>query len=182
MQEQFRIGVISSTHGLKGEVKVFPTTDDSTRYKRLKKACLVHNKLSESIEIEHVRFFKNMVILKIKGYEDIDQVVKLKGAELYVDRKDAIELGKNEFYIADMIGAKALLTDGTVLGVVRDIMPTGANEVFVVESEEYGQLLIPSIKDCIKKVDPEHSEVIMELMDGILPEKKPEAPSKGGDQ
>lgn len=172
MEKRFRIGVISNTHGLKGEVKVYPTTDDVNRYKKLKKASLVSPKSEVEIEIEHIRFFKNMVILKIKGFDRIEQVEGLKGAELYVNREDAVELKENEFYIADMIGAKAILTDGSELGIVSDIMPTGANEVFVVESETYGQLLIPSIKDCIKKIDLEHSVVTMELMDGILPDRK----------
>lgn len=172
MEKRFRIGVISSTHGLKGEVKVYPTTDDVNRYKKIKNVCLVNSKSEIEVEIESVRFFKNMVILKMKGFDVIEQVEGLKGSELYVERQDAIELKENEFYIADMIGATAILTDGTKLGIVSDIMPTGANEVFVVESELYGQLLIPSIKDCIKKIEPEASTVIMELMDGILPDKK----------
>lgn len=171
MQEQFRIGVISNTHGLKGEVKVFPTTDDLKRFQKLKKVQMVHPKMKQELEIQQVRFFKNMVILKFKGLDDINQVEKLKNAELYVDREDAIELQKNEFYIADMIGAKALLTDGSVLGEVVDMIRTGANDVFVVSSEQYGELLVPSIKECIKEIDALNSRVVMELMDGILPEE-----------
>lgn len=172
MEKRFRIGVISNTHGLKGEVKVYPTTDNVNRYKKLKKVSLISPKSEVEIEIEQVKFFKNMVILKIKGFDSIEEVEGLKGAELYVNREDAPKLKENEFYIADMIGAKAILTDGSELGIVSDIMPTGANEVFIVESDSYGQLLIPSIKDCIKKIDIEHSTVTMELMDGILPDKK----------
>lgn len=170
MQEEFRIGVISNTHGIKGELKVFVTTDEPNRYKKLKQVRLVNKKSSTTVEIERVRFFKNMVIIKLKGYDDINQVEAFKGSELMVDRENAIELDKNEFYIADAIGCDVILPDSSVLGKVKDVIQTGANDVFVVNSDKYGEVLIPSIKSCIKNIDIENLRIYVELMDGILPE------------
>lgn len=170
MQEEFRVGVISNTHGLRGELKVFPTTDDVTRFKKLKNIRLVGNKRRLEVEIENVRFFKNIVIIKIVGYDDINEVMGFKGMDLIIDRNDAIELKENEYFISDIIGARVELEDKSLLGTVKNVIITGANEVFEVESEIYGQILIPSVKECIKKLDIENSLLVVSLLDGMITE------------
>ena len=170
MQEEFRVGVISNTHGVKGELKVFPTTDDVLRFKRLKNIRLVGNKRQLDAEIENVRFFKNMAIVKFVGYDDINDVIGFKGMDLIIDRNDAVELKENEYFISDIIGARVELEDKSLLGTVKNVIITGANEVFEVESEIYGQILIPSIKECIKKLDIENSLLVVSLLDGMITE------------
>ena len=121
MEDLFKVGVITSTHGIKGEVKVFPTTDDANRFKKLKKVILDTGKEKIDMEIAGVRFFKNMVILKFKGIDDINDVEKYRKAELYVTRENAVPLKKNEYYIADLIGMDVVSDEDEEL--INAVMP-----------------------------------------------------------
>ncbi len=174
MEDMFKVGVITSTHGVRGEVKVFPTTDDAKRFKRLKQVMIGTGKEMLTIEIEGVKFFKNMVILKFKGIDNIDDVQKYRQKELYVARKDAVRLYKDEYYVADLIDMDVFEEDGRKVGVLKEVMPTGANDVYVVElcekfaDTEQKEVLIPAIKQCIIKVEPEENKMTVHLMEGLL--------------
>ncbi len=167
MEDLFKVGVITSTHGIKGEVKVFPTTDDANRFKKLKKVILDTGKEKIDMEIAGVRFFKNMVILKFKGIDDINDVEKYRKAELYVTRENAVPLKKNEYYIADLIGMDVVSDEDEELGVIDDVLQTGANDVYVIKKAGCQDLLIPAIKDCVKDVDVEGGKMIVHLLEGL---------------
>lgn len=167
MEDFFRIGVITSTHGLRGEVKVFPTTDDVNRFKKLKKCILRTNKGDIEVEKKSCKFFKNMVILSFKEFEDINAVEKYKNCELFVRREDAMPLDEDEFYIADVIGMTVWEKD-KLIGELVDVMQTGANDVFVVDMSDGKELLIPVIKQCVLDIDYEAKRVTVELMKGML--------------
>ena len=167
MEDLFKVGVITSTHGIKGEVKVFPTTDDVNRFKKLKKVILDTGKEKIDMEIAGVRFFKNMVILKFKGIDDINDVEKYRKAELYVTRENAVPLKKNEYYIADLIGMDVVSDEDEELGVIDDVLQTGANDVYVIKKAGCQDLLIPAIKDCVKDVDVEGGKMIVHLLEGL---------------
>ncbi len=167
MEDLFKVGVITSTHGIKGEVKVFPTTDDANRFKKLKKVILDTGKEKIDMEIAGVRFFKNMVILKFKGIDDINDVEKYRKAELYVTRENAVPLKKNEYYIADLIGMDVVSDEDEELGVIDDVLQTGANDVYVIKNAGCQDLLIPAIKDCVKDVDVEGGKMIVHLLEGL---------------
>lgn len=168
MEDMFRIGVITSTHGLKGEVKVFPTTDDVNRFKTLKHCVIKTPKGDIPVEKNSCKFFKNMVILSFKGMEDINDIEKYKGCELYVTREDAIPLEEDEYYIADAIGLDIVQEDGSRLGTLADVMQTGANDVFVVNMEDGRELLIPVIPDCVRDMDFQSGRITVRLMKGML--------------
>ena len=121
MEQKLQVGIITATHGLKGEVKVYPTTDDPGRFRRLKKVILDNGKVSVDLEIESVKYFKQFVILKFKGLDDIEQVEKYRKASLYVTRDNAVRLKKDEFFIADLIDMKVVNEDGSPLGTLRDL-------------------------------------------------------------
>ena len=167
MEDLFKVGVITSTHGIKGEVKVFPTTDDANRFKKLKKVILDTGKEKIDMEIAGVRFFKNMVILKFKGIDDINDVEKYRKAELYVTRENAVPLKKNEYYIADLIGMDVVSDEDEELVVIDDVLQTGANDVYVIKKAGCQDLLIPAIKDCVKDVDVEGGKMIVHLLEGL---------------
>lgn len=167
-EDMFRIGVISSTHGLKGEVKVFPTTDDVNRFKQLKN-CVVRTKKGDiKVEKNSCKFFKNMVILGFKEFTDINQVEGLKNCDIYVTREDAVPLMEDEFYIADVIDMAVYEENGNRLGVLSDVFQTGANDVFVVTLENGNELLIPVINDCIIDINYEEEKILVRLMKGML--------------
>lgn len=168
MEERLQVGVISSTHGVRGEVKVFPTTDDPKRYKKLKKVYLDTGREFLPLEIQGVKFFKQFVIVKFKGIDNINDIEMYKGKSLLVDRKDAVPLKKDEYFIADMVGIEVYTEDGEKFGVLKDVMETGANDVYIIESINHGEVLVPAIKHCILDVNIEENRMDIHLMDGLI--------------
>lgn len=132
MENLLQVGVISSTHGVRGEVKVFPTTDDKNRFKKLKNILLDTGKELLTLDIESVKFFKQFAIIKFKGYDNIDDIQKYKGKSLLVTRENAVKLNKDEYFIADLIGMKVENEDGSFSGVLKDVIETGANDVYTI--------------------------------------------------
>lgn len=168
MEDLFQVGAITGTHGLRGEVKVYPTTDEPARYHRLKEVILDTGKEQFPIKLAHARLYKQMVIVKFEGLDDINDVEKYKGAKLYVTRENALELREDEYYFADLAGLCVQTQDGQLLGTVKDILQTGANDVYVVAREHQKDLLIPAIKDCVKQIDLEGGRIVVSLLPGLL--------------
>lgn len=167
MEQLLQVGVISSTHGVRGEVKVFPTTDDPQRFKNLKNVILDTGKEQIPLEIQGVKFFKQFVILKFKGIDNINDIERYKRRSLFVTREDAVELEEDEYYIADLIGMDVITDEGEE-GKLVDVIETGANEVYVVEFDKYGEVLIPAIHDCILDVDIEAMSMKVHLLEGLV--------------
>lgn len=170
MESRFQVGVISSTHGIRGEVKVFPTTDDVNRFKKLKTVILDTGREELNLEVESVKFFKQFAILKFKGFDSINDIERYKGAGLYVTRENAVRLKKDEYFIADLIGVHVEDEEGKPLGVLKDVMETGANDVYVIQLENGKELLLPAIKQCILSVDVEEGRMQVHVLPGLLDE------------
>ena len=168
MEKQLQVGVISSTHGVRGEVKVFPTTDDVTRFRQLKKVYLDTGREMLPLEIQNVKFFKQFAILKFKGIDNINDIEKYRGKSLMIDREDAVDLDEDEYFIADMIGMKVCTEDGSEFGTLKDVMETGANDVDIIDSLEHGEVLIPAIRECILDVDMDEERMTIHLMEGLV--------------
>lgn len=168
MEQLLQVGVITQTHGVRGEVKVFPTTDDPERFLDLKKVFLDTGREKISLEIQSVKFFKQFVILKFKGIDNINDIERYKRCPLLVDREHAVELYEDEYFIADMIGMEVVTEDGTVFGTLKEVIETGANDVYIIDSKAHGEVLIPAIKECILDVDVEGQKMTVHLMDGLL--------------
>ena len=168
MEDLLQVGIITSTHGVRGEVKVYPTTDDPRRFRRLKEVVLDTGREKLSLEIEGVKFFKQFVILKFKGLDNINDIEKYRQKSLYVTRKNAVRLQRDEYFIADLIGLKVQDEDGTELGTVKDVIETGANDVYEVEMADGRSLLLPAIKQCILNVDVENGMMQVHVLEGLL--------------
>lgn len=168
MEDLLKVGVITTTHGVRGEVKVFPTTDDAERFLELEYVLLDTGRELRRLDIKNVRFFKNLVILKFDGIDNINDIEKYKGKNLWIPREEAQELGEDEYYIADLQGLNVVLEDGTEFGTLRDVMETGANDVYIIDSNEHGEVLLPAIKECILDVDLEKNTMTVHLMKGLL--------------
>lgn len=165
----FRVGVYSNTHGIKGEIKVFPTTDDITRFDYLREIVMDCGKEGmKEFTVSSCRYFKNMVIMKIKGIENINDIEKYKGADIYVTRENAQPLEEGEFYIADIIGATVVSDEGETLGELTDCLQTGANDVFVVKLSNGKEGLFPVIEECVLDVNTEEKKVVVHVMKGLL--------------
>lgn len=168
MEDFLQVGVIASTHGVRGEVKVFPTTDDVKRFKKLKEVILEGKRERITLQIEQVKFFKNMVILKFKGIDNINDIEMYKGCPLLVTRENAVKLKPGEYFICDLIGLDVWEDNGNHLGKLTEVIQTGANDVYVVEMENEKEVLIPNIKDCIIKISLEENMMTVHLLEGLL--------------
>lgn len=168
MDDKLRVGVISSTHGVRGEVKVFPTTDDMKRFDKLKHVLLDTGREEMAVEIESVKYFKNMVILKFREFNDINEVEKYKGKDLLIHRDQAVALEPNENFIIDLIGLQVVTDEGEAFGTLTDVIKTGANDVYVVEDQTGKEVLFPVIKQCVLDVSLEAGTITVHIMDGLL--------------
>ena len=179
MEDLLQVGAIATTHGVRGEVKVFPMTDDVNRFKKLRKVFLDTGKDFLELEICQVKFFKNMVILKFKGIDNINDIEKYKGKGLFVTREHAVKCEKDEYFIADLIGIEVSTEEGEPLGELVDVLQTGANVVYVVRISEESpyvhrvsgkkkELLLPAIRECVLDVDMQERRMKVHLMAGLL--------------
>ena len=168
MEQFFQVGVISSTHGVHGEVKVYPTTDDPKRFLKLKEALLDTPKGYMSLKVEKVRFFKQMVIVKFEGYDTIESIQMYRQKGLFVPREQAVPLAEDEYYVADLLGMDVYLEDGELFGKVKDVMQSAANDVYIIRSLAHGEVLLPAIADCVKEVSVEDNRMVIHLLDGLV--------------
>ncbi|MBO4902775.1 MAG: 16S rRNA processing protein RimM [Lachnospiraceae bacterium] len=168
MEQYLQVGIISSTHGVRGEVKVFPTTDDAGRFKKLKEVLLsLPSGEKLPLRIEQVKFFKQFVILKFKEYDSINDIERYRGLSLYVSRENAVKLEADEYFIADLIDLKVLDEAGEQIGVLTDVMETGANDVYVIRRTDGSELLLPAIKQCVLSVSVEEGQMTVHVPEGL---------------
>lgn len=172
MEEYLKIGAVISTHGLKGEVKVFPTTDDVRRYDDLDEVYAAPPQAGSErqlLHVEHVRYFKNLVIVKFKGIDRIEDVQCHLKKDLFVARKDAIKLEEGQYFVGDIIGLDVFEDTGRKLGKVKDVLATGANDVYIVtpEDDPKKELLLPVIREVILGVDLEAGTMTVHLIPGL---------------
>ncbi len=168
MDDMLQVGVIANTHGVHGEVKVFPTTDDVKRFGKLKEVYLDTGKEKLLLKIKGIRYQKNMVIVKFCDIDNINDIEKYKNCGLWVTRDHAVKLKKGEYFIADMIGMQVITEDEQPLGILEEVMQTGANDVYVVKTKEGKEVLLPAIKQCILNIDIEQMQMKVHLMPGLV--------------
>lgn len=168
MQDKFQVGVIASVHGIKGEVKVYPTTDEPAKFKKLKTVWMKTAKEEKEITLQGVKFFKNMVIVKFEGIDSPEEARVYRGATLWIPREAAVPLKKNEYYHADLIGLSVFAEDGEALGKLTDVLETGANDVYEITLPDKRTVLFPAIRDCVKEVDLDAGRMTVHVMDGLM--------------
>ena len=167
MEELLQVGAITSTHGVRGEVKVFPTTDDPKRFGKLKEVELETKEGTTTLHIKGVKYFKQFVILKFAEYDSLNDVESIKGRKLFVTRKNAVKLKKDEYFICDLIGCMVITEDGTEVGELTEVLQTAANDVFVVQGKGKKEILVPYIDDCVKNVSMDEKKVTVVLLPGM---------------
>lgn len=164
-----QVGAITSTHGIKGEVKVFPTTDDPTRYDDLDEVFLDTGKELMKLHISSVKYFKQYVIVKFKEFKDINEIEPYKGKNIYVDREHAVELEDDEYFVADLLGLKVVSDEGEDIGELSDVMfLPGANDVYVVKTDDGREVLLPAIEECVLDIDLDEEKMTVHIMDGLI--------------
>lgn len=168
MEEILQVGVITSTHGIKGEVKIFPMTDDVKRFDCLKEIILDTGKEKKTLSIEGVKYFKQFVILKFKGIDSINDIEIYKGKPLFVTRDQAVPLEEDEYFVADLIGFEVVEEETGIHGTLLDVMETGANDVYIIKLSDNRELLLPAIKQCILSVDMNTRLMKIHILEGLL--------------
>jgi len=168
MQEYLEIGQIVNTFGVKGMVKVNPFTDDITRFDKLKKVYICKKGKMEEVEIEEVKYHKNMVLLKLNGINNMNDAELQKGSYLKIHRKDAIPLPEGTYFIADLIGLEVYTDTGDFLGIVDDIYNNGSTDIYVVKNELGKQILLPGIDEVLKEVNLEQEKITVHLLQGLI--------------
>ncbi len=167
MQNLLEIGQIVNYYGIKGFLKVIPFTDDIKRFDNLKTVYIEKNKKLVEMQIEEVRYHNQLVLLKLKGLDDINDTIQYKNCYIKIDRKDAVELQENSYFIVDLIGMEVYTEEQKLLGVIVDVFPTGSNDVYVVKDKMGKQILLPAIKDVVKDVQVENKKIIVHLIEGL---------------
>lgn len=173
MEEYLQVGVITSPHGVHGEVRVYPTTDDAKRFSKLKECILETKKGRETLHVRSVKYQKNMVILGFKEFNSMNEVETLRQCPLYVDRKHAVKLEKDEYFIADLIGLDVIsdVTDSEgnmIAGKLTDVIQTGANDVYEISLEDDRSFLLPAIADCVLNVNLKKNAIKIHVLPGLL--------------
>lgn len=173
MTEYFQVGVIVKAHGLRGEVNVFPTTDDPKRFKKLKKVYIDTDREGrKELNVESVKIGSKFVIVKFKEYNDINEVERLRQKPLIIPRKDAIPLEEGEYYLSDLEGMTIVDEDGKELGILNQVIQTGANDVYEMKradlDDDAETVMIPGIKECVKNIDIENRIMTIHVMNGLL--------------
>ncbi len=167
INNQFEIGKIVNTQGIKGEVRALPHTDNINRFKKLKSVYVCTKKENKLMDIEKVRFHKQFVVIKFKDINDMNEAEKLKECMLKVDEEDAIKLEEDEYFIRDLYGINVFDEEHIAIGVLKDIIFTGANDVYVIETED-GEFLLPAIKQCIIDINIKENKMIVHILEGLL--------------
>ena len=168
MQDFLEIGQIVNTFGIKGMVEIKPFTDDIRRFDDLKKVYIENNKSRKEYEIEEVKYHKEMVLIKFKGVETVEQAELLRNYYLKVKREDEPELDDGTFYIVDLLGLEVYSDEGNLLGKLEDIYNTGSNDIYVVKNELGKQLLLPAISDVIKDINLDEKRIVVHILNGLI--------------
>jgi len=166
LDRYFVIGKIVNTQGIKGEMRVIPFTDDISRFELLEFVYIDKKGNIEKFEIENIRYHKKFVILKLKSIDDMTSAEAFKNCEVKITDDMALPLDDDEYYIRDLYSMRVVTDENEELGIIRDIIFTGANDVYVVGDSE-NEILIPAIKQCILNVDIENKKMTVRLLEGL---------------
>jgi len=167
MEEFLEVGKIINTHGVAGEVKVMPLTDDPKRFLELEWVYIEKNGVQKRYNISRVKFFKEIVIVKFEEINSMDEAESLKECFMKVDREHAVKLPEDTFFICDLIDCEVFSEDGTKLGKLCDVLQTGSNDVYVVKDEKGRELLLPALKSVVKAVDVVGRKISVSIPEGL---------------
>lgn len=168
MLPNLEIGQIVNTFGIKGMVKVKPFTDDIRRFDELKTVYVEKNSNQTEYEIEEVKYHKDMVLIKFKGIDKVEQAEMLRNSYLTVSRDSVKKLEEGRYYIVDLLGLEVYTDEQILLGTLEDIFNTGSNDIYVVKDKQGKQILLPAIQDVIKQIDIENKKIIVHLLPGLI--------------
>lgn len=165
------VGKIVNTHGIRGELRIWPQTDfPEVRFQSGSRLLMVSPEGGEPVPVlvQSARGQKNVYILKLKGFDNINDVERFKGWALKVADEDRVPLTEGEYYVRDIVGCAVVSEEGESLGVIADVLSPGANDVWVVKRPKGKELLLPVIDEVVLDVDIAAKRVKVHIMEGLL--------------
>lgn len=168
MINYLRIGQIISTHGVMGELKIYPLTDNVKRFSKLKFVFFEEAGEYKKVEVKGVKYIKELVILKLNGINNMDEAMKYKDVYIYIDRENAIKLPSDSYFISDLIDMEVNTIDGDYIGKITSVFSTGSNDVYDIKGKDGKSVLIPAIKDVVINVDVENKKMVIKLLEGLI--------------
>lgn len=166
-ENYFVIGDLVNTQGIKGEMRVVPCVDDPTRFELLDKVYIDKKGVITEYEVENIRYHKQFVLVKLKGINDMTAAEKLKGSLVKITEDMALPCEENEYYVRDLYDMNVVTDEGENLGIITDILFTGANDVYVITPEKGKDILIPAIEQVVLNVDVENKKMTIHLLEGL---------------
>ncbi len=167
MLEYISIGQIINTYGIKGELKVYPLTDNIRRFDDIDAVFIDENNMLKRYEIQRIKYLNNIIVIKFKYIDNLKSAEKLRNKYIKVHRNDAVKLPENSFFVCDIIGTEVFTIEGILLGKVQDVIKTGSNDVFIVKNED-NEILIPALKSIFKEINIIQGKIIVELPKGLI--------------
>lgn len=166
MKKMLKVGKIINTHGVRGDLKVFPLTDYMERFEEL--SWVYVDGSNEKLYIKNVKYMPTVVLLSFEGYEDINLVEKFKDKYLLIDESQRMDLPKDTYYIADIVGLDVYTAQNEYMGKVKDIIQTGSNDVYVIEGGDNKEIMIPAVKEFIPEICLEEGKIIIDPIEGMI--------------
>ena len=168
MLPNLEIGQIVNTFGIKGMVKVKPFTDDIRRFDELKTVYVEKDGKQTEYEVEEVKYHKDMVLIKFKGIDKVEQAEMLRNSYLTVSRDSVEKLEEGRYYIVDLLGLEVYTDEQILLGTLEDIFNTGSNDIYVVKDKQGKQILLPAIQDVVKQIDIENKKNYLHNFNNVI--------------
>ena len=170
-KKMLKVGQIVNTQGIKGELRVYPLTDYKERFEELEWV-YIDKYADKRFYIEKVKYKNDLVILKMKEIEDINEAEKYKNCYLLIDKLNTRKLPENTYLIADLIDMKVYSEENKFLGILKDVLQAGGNDVYEISSPDRPgkNILIPAVGEFIKKVDFNNNTIVVKLIEGMLDE------------
>ena len=166
MAKMLRVGKITNTHGIKGDLKVLPLTDYFERFEELEWVYIEGFK--DKFYIENIKYKPTLVILSFEGYGDINLVEKFKDRYLLIDESQRRILPEDTYYIADIIGLDVFTVKDEYIGKVVDIIQTGSSEVYVIRMNKLKEIMIPSVKEFMPEISLEKKRITIDPIEGMI--------------
>lgn len=167
MLNYFRIGILSSPHGVRGEISIYPTTDDLDRFRALDICYILQNGEYIPLHVTGVKYKKNMPVLRFEEYNTLDEIERLRGAEIYVDREHAIALDEGEYYMADVIGFDVVSDDKRV-GTVEDFFDNEAGQsIYVIKCTDGETKYVLNIPEFVRSIDFDKNIIAINMVKGM---------------
>ncbi len=169
------LGEILRPHGVRGELRMRIFTEYPERIAEKQTIILAEDadgKNARTLRLDSMRLHQNYALLKLEGIDDRDSADLMRELMVLVEMDDAVPLDEGEFYLYQVIGVRVVTDEGEELGTVREVMETGANDVYIIDSERYGEVLLPAIPSIILKTDISGGTITVHIMDGLLPNPK----------